>query len=249
MFPPGPWLAPGGIAREVSVSKVFLDVARDPRIIPGVHHYCDEWCAHCPVTMRCLAFRCTAIYRKANGRAESEPLFRTQQEMIEFTHALAAAEGAGTPELDAMLAGGPTGFRTRDPLAQTALEYALAISMWLVLSPDELQRLRQGAAPCPEEILLWLHLRIYMKLTRALVTRERVANGLSTRNEEAIGCARLTLVSVQRSRRALHQLETTATANTVRPLIGLLDVLERGIDERFPTARTFVRVGIDVPAG
>jgi hypothetical protein len=34
----------------------------------------------------------------------------------------------------------------------------------------------------------------------------------------------------------------------VTTLLGLLDAIEGGIDERFPDARGFVRVGLDVPA-
>ena len=229
----------------------FLQVARDPQVIPGVHHYCDEWCDHCAVTARCLAFRCTEIHRKSKGRASSDPPFQSTEEMIEFTRALAAAEGTGTPELDELLTQGAHGggFRTSDPLAQTAIEYALAVSMWLVLSPEELRSLRRGSLPGPEEVVLWFHLRIYLKLTRALLTRQRVLAGLSGLHEDAIGCAKLTLVSVRRSRKALAQLNTPATSPTVTPLLGLLDVLEKGIHERFPDARRFVRVGLDVPAG
>ena len=36
----------------------FLAIARDPRIIPGVHHYCNEWCDYCPVTARCCGYLC-----------------------------------------------------------------------------------------------------------------------------------------------------------------------------------------------
>jgi hypothetical protein len=55
-------------------------------------------------------------------------------------------------------------------------------------------------------------------------------------------------VAVARSRRALLQLQTGAAARTVAPLLACLDTIERGIDERFPSARAFVRVGLDVPA-
>ena len=51
---------------------------------------------------------------------------------------------------------------------------------------------------------LWYHLRIYTKLTRAIITRERVMKGLPSRGEDAVGCAKLALVAVQRSRRALQ---------------------------------------------
>jgi hypothetical protein len=244
------------------MSRTFVEIARDPRLIPGVHHYCDEWCEVCPVTSRCLAFRCTAAYRKERGLRQDEPTFQTTADAIAFTHSLAAAEGRTTPELDALLAAGSAsaGFKTADRLADLAWQYAVGVSLWLVITPDELRLLRSGPTPSPEEVVLWHHLRIYLKLTRALVAKERLGepkarlalprsdSGPDRALEEINGSAKLTLVAVQRSRKALQQLRKSAAGDTASTLVALLDRLERGLDERFPTARAFVRVGLDVPA-
>ena len=46
----------------------FLIIARDPRIVPAMHHHCDEWCDYCPATGRCVAYKCRDAFRKApNG--------------------------------------------------------------------------------------------------------------------------------------------------------------------------------------
>ena len=86
--------------------RAFLEIARDPRVIPGVHHYCDEWCACCALTSRCLAFRCTEAYRKEKGRAAPEPPFRTSVEMIDrvYGHLAQGAEEAARAKLDAAYA-------------------------------------------------------------------------------------------------------------------------------------------------
>jgi len=81
----------------------FLAIARDPQIIPGVHHYCNEWCDYCGVTARCCGYRCTELYRKRRGRKDGEPTFRTINEAVEFTREMSAAEGVRTDELDALL--------------------------------------------------------------------------------------------------------------------------------------------------
>lgn len=36
----------------------FVQLATDPNLIPGVYNACDQWCDYCPVTARCLAFKC-----------------------------------------------------------------------------------------------------------------------------------------------------------------------------------------------
>ena len=38
-----------------------------------------------------------------------------------------------------------------------------------------------------------------------------------------------------------------ANTNDIAELVSVLDTLERGIDERVPDARSFVRLGLDVP--
>jgi hypothetical protein len=232
------------------VSRPFADIVRDSRIIPGIHHYCDEWCERCPHTHRCLAFRCEAAYRKLNGRSGSEPTFRTKVEAQAFARQLAVAEGAGAPEGNPSLTGSREagGLRTGDPLARAAWDYALGVSMWLVLSPDDLQQLRSGSSPSSEEIVLWFHLRIYLKLVRALIAQECARAGRPVQSDEANGFAKLALVSVRRSRQALLHLKATGVCVADNSLLALLDTLERGIDERFPDARGFARIGLDVPA-
>jgi hypothetical protein len=229
----------------------FLAIARDPRIIPGVHHYCDDWCDYCPVTQRCLAFRCAAEVQRDRGGDPSRPKFDDIEDAIAFTREIAATEGASTDALDALVSRPPghSGIDTDDPLAGVAWEYAMEAAS--ALGPFARSIAADSPTPngpSPWEILLWYHLRIYMKLFRALVARERSAVPLAARPDEAVGCAKLALTSVQRSRDALRALDDTFERAHRELLERLLDTLERGIDERFPAAREFTRVGIDVPA-
>ena len=94
--------------------------------------------------------------------------------------------------------------------------------------------------------MLWYHLRIYMVLFRALVARTG-GNACADRIEQATGCAKLALMSVQRSRAALDSLRGGTDEAEIEALMALLETLERGVDERFPKAREFVRVGLDCP--
>jgi hypothetical protein len=237
------------VVAELALKGLFSSAAKDPRLIPGVHRYCDEWCARCSVTERCLAFRGMAIYRKARNRLPTEPTFRATAEAIEFTQEIAAAEGAKTPELDQVAGGGRLpALQARDVLIAHAWEYALGVSLWLVFTPEELQRFAQRPLPPPEEVVLWHHLRIYLKLVRALIAAERVRAGATDAGEDANGCAKLTLVSVQKSRQALLQIRRRSSPDQAGSLLALLDSIERSIDQRFPRARAFIRVGIDVPA-
>jgi hypothetical protein len=231
------------------VNPRFMAIAGDPRIIPGVHHYCDEWCDYCPVTERCLAFRCTAEWRRVRKRSSHEPTFASAAEAITFTREISEVEGTSTEELDTMMKAPPgrSEIRTADPLAETAWRYAIAAALFLNMHPPA-PAARAAAAPSPVEIVLWYHVRIYMRVFRALVARERTAAGRADRTEEALGCAKLALICAERSRAALPALVRPDTAHQVHQLERCLDGIVLGIEERFPDARAFVRVGLDVPA-
>jgi hypothetical protein len=77
----------------------FLAIAQDPRIIAAVHHHCDEWCDYCPVTTRCLAFRCMAEFRRQHGRSQADRPFTSIEAAVAFTRDLAAIDGTPTEEL------------------------------------------------------------------------------------------------------------------------------------------------------
>jgi hypothetical protein len=233
------------------VNPRFLAIAKDPTIIPGVHHYCDEWCDYCGVTRRCLAFRCSAEWRKQHGLSPADPPFASMNEAARFTRELVEAEGIRTAELDRMLAN-PADLADRvtsDPLVSTAWEYAIRVAVFMlpvagartVLEP-------RPAGPSPEDIVLWCHLRIYMSVFQALVSTERRLRS-GPGEDDALGCAKRTIVMAARSRRALHAMRTEDRATELDALVSLLDELEQAIDERFPGARSFVRFGLDLPVG
>jgi hypothetical protein len=85
-----------------------------------------------------------------------------------------------------------------------------------------------------------------MKIFRALVGAASDCDA-GRRGEDARGCAKLAMVSIERSRAALQTLRQTAGGDQVDSLIAILGELDRGLDARFPEARSFVRVGLDCP--
>ena len=229
----------------------FLEIAQDPRVVPGVHRYCDEWCGYCPVTTRCLVFRCEELLRAERGRKKEEGTFATMEEAIEFTRQISAIEGTRTDELDELLAHPPgeSGVRTEDPLADRALEYAVRTELALLPVALRLGSRRPSqppAVPSAAEVVMWYHARIYTKIFRALVSAASDC-AAGPRGEDARGCAKLAMVSIERSRLALQVLRRTTRPDLIDPLIALLSDLDRDLEERFPEARGFVRVGLDCP--
>jgi hypothetical protein len=225
-----------------------MAIAADRRIIPGVHHHCDEWCNHCHLTDRCLEFRCTNEFRKVKGRKEGEQTFVSIDEAVAFTRDLSSIEGVPTTALDALLGNGPAAPEvTYDPLAVSAWEYAVAVA--LAYGPQSLAAPDGPPAPgepSPEEILLWYHLRIYMRIFRAIAAVRHT--GLCSDNaDEALGSAKLALYSIRRSQLALRKLGLSPEEADAESLSAKLAAIECGVRERFPKADAYIRIGLDAP--
>jgi hypothetical protein len=227
----------------------FLAIAQDPRIIPGVHHHCDEWCTYCPVRARCLEHRCTLEWQKHHGRAPDAPMSNVDEAVV-FTRTLSAVEGVPTEELDTLLAhpNGGSGLHTSDPLASLAWDYSVgAAILMLPVARRLMDAAPDPARPTPEHVIAWYHLRLYFRIVRALVAKERHAAGTGGRLDDAMGSAKLALASIARSRDALRSLGPPVDASHAAVLVAALDEIERTVDDRFPEARAVVRFGLDVP--
>jgi len=237
----------GGVMPDMR--ERFLTIAADPRIIPGVHHHCDEWCDYCRVSDRCLAFRCTNEYRKTHARKHGEETFSSIDEAVTFTRDLSAVEGVSTAALDALLGNRSAPPEvTSDPLAVSAWDYAVAVALAYgpqsLAAPDGPSR---RAEPSPQDVLLWYHLRIYMRVFRAITAVH--GTGLRSDNsDEALGSAKLALYSIKRSKDAALMLAEPPGQSTAGELAVKLDALECGVRERFPSADAYVRIGLDTPA-
>jgi hypothetical protein len=95
------------------------------------------------------------------------------------------------------------------------------------------------------EIVLWYHVRIYMKVFRALVARETHAGGAAS--DDALGCAKLALVSIDHSLEALRRLTDAFSTADHDQLQRLLMQLRDQLEAKIPGARAYIRVGLDEP--
>jgi hypothetical protein len=232
------------------VNRRFLAIAQNPSIIHGAHHFCDEWCDYCPITSRCLGFLCTEAFRKEHGRLQGDPTFTSTKEAAEFTRELCVIDGSSTEELDAILKSpsGASGLETNDPLASVAWQYAIDTA--LAFEAETIAIMTDGPRrrdrPTDEEVVLWHHLRIYFRVTRALVSAQR-AHEQARLVEDANGCAKLVLVSIERSRLALLSLRSSGRKPEIDRLLATLGSLQSGVEEKFPDAPRYIRAGLDCP--
>lgn len=229
----------------------FVEIAADPNLIPGVYNYCDQWCTYCPVTGRCLAFRCLKDREHRSAGDIFTDMAASVNEVIAFTRDVVAAEGGSTPELDALAALAPLEApplpEIDDPLEGLGRQYAIEASRFLITTPPAAVRPvdARPSGPAPIEVVMWYHVLIAVKIFRALVSEAQAAQGQADRAEDAAGTAKVALLGVDRSRKALKQIVAKTHDPRAFRLITLLDQLGSRLEGRFPNARAFVRPGLD----
>jgi hypothetical protein len=229
----------------------LLDVLRDPSLIPFVYDYCNQWCRHCPVAARCLYYRTRDQPSPWDPR---DPIRAVRLDALfedgkRFARAVIDATGSPVAQLDYDLTdpertpGSPA---IGDPLERLARDYMLRANRFLVLSGFDLSRDPYRDEATPEKIVGWYHILIASKTYRALVATHRARHGVDL-EDDALACAKLVLVSIDQSMAALDVLNRRRADAMAGELTALLTVLRRAVDQRFPRARAFARLGLDAP--
>ena len=77
------------------VDLSFVQLATDPNLIPGVYNGCDQWCDYCPVTARCLAFKCQPAQCGCNTYDNIADAMRASMILLKNCH---ETEGLKPPE-------------------------------------------------------------------------------------------------------------------------------------------------------
>jgi len=221
-------------------------VGSDPTLVPGIYEHCDEWCSYCPVTAHCLAYRRFLIRQEQNG----PEAFTSFEDGFEFTREVKAAEGRTTPELDALLSPDPAVRAwvpdVDDPLDDLASRYAFEAARFLERRCWRLP-VQPPPQPSPVDVVGWYHLLIQARVGRALAGAIQARRGRTDRMMDANGCAKMVLVGIDRSHVALRRLRGHRDDARVASLIETLEELGPAVERRFPSARAFIRPGLDGP--
>ncbi|MCS6845719.1 MAG: hypothetical protein NZ528_15575 [Caldilineales bacterium] len=184
----------------------WLEMARDPRFIPGIYNYCDRWCERCAFTDRCLNYA-TSVQRgrpfdqnfdedaELDTEALAEELTEVFQDTIELIRAVAEEEGieldTEAPEVEAEMARDREAMEHAEehPLTEAANRYIALVHDWFAMGPRRYRRDRDmlveaalpaGADPASVldalEVIRWYQFMISVKIQRALSSREREAD-------------------------------------------------------------------------
>jgi hypothetical protein len=236
---------------EPRMNPRFAELATDPSLVNGIYNYCDQWCRYCPHTERCLAFKCLRDQEQRRPGDIFEDLAASVNEMISFSRDVVQAEGANSPlaELAVLPTIGTTVDLPHidDPLERRGREYALETARFLASVAPTLPSPKgaAGGMPAPIEVVIWYHALIAVKIYRALASAAMSRQGKPGLADDAQGSAKVALIGIDRSRKALRQLQIKLHDARIERLIARLERLSAEVDRRFPDARAFVRPGLD----
>ena len=227
----------------------FADAALDPDVIPAVYNGCDQWCDYCPLTTRCLAFRCRPP-RSGAGADVYQDIAEAMRETLDRLKAAPAETGA--PTAVRWLAAHEPPAETVPPQADDPLEgmgrrYVRLAAAYLATRDDlTLEIPKRPSGPTPLDVVVRYHMLIGAKIDRAIVSGAAAAR---TGGEGAAWDARISakvaLLLAERSDEALSLLALDEADARIAHLRAHLRRLVREVEVRFPGARSVVRPGFE----
>lgn len=222
----------------------ILRSAQDPTLIAGVYNTCDHWCAYCPLTERCLLYRCEP---RASGASLEQDVSEHVSEAMVLLRVLGEPEPSSVGDTACLVRPALSDIDvTQDPLACLANEYGRRAADYLRAHrgfPFETTRRETG--PTPFDILVWHHTLIPSKIARALFSAALGAEDDRAPSSDALASAKVALIGMDRSLDALTVLPLDGDDPRLPHLRALLTRLRRDMERRFPAARSFVRPGFD----
>jgi hypothetical protein len=228
----------------------FVEAVLDPSLIPAVYNGCDQWCDYCPLTERCLAFRC----RPANG-SSGDIYHDVAEAMAESMRELKAAheaQGVAVPEaLEWLLRNDsrePMKYEPiDDPLERLGRRYLMLAGAYLVSRSDvSLDIPRRSSGPTPLDLVVRYHMLIAAKIYRAVISSRRAARSADEGAAwDANISAKVALLCAERSDEAWAVLALDDADPRIGHVRQQLRRVLRELEARFPGARALVRPGFD----
>jgi hypothetical protein len=243
--------------------QLFVDECNDPRLIRGIHNYCNRWCERCSFTDRCSVFRETSKYDR--DHPGSDPLDQVK-DSLEKTMALLAAwceregidfekirdgDGAADDQSVEDAPDLPTDARDVDPLLAAARDYG-SRAFEIVQALEAAGRVSNWSADVRSAIdgIAWYSSFIPVKVRRALhgdVEASVDEPSLQSDWNLTAKAARMAVAESIRAWKIVLEAGDAPAESPLRELVDLLTSIDIDLMKRFPRAMEGVRPGFDEP--
>jgi hypothetical protein len=239
----------------MSTDQVDDKTPRTPRLIPGVHNYCDRWCERCRFKTRCVV----AVMHERIDAARARGQELSDSEVLD--ELIPPYDGPPRPWLDEIIEAAnrpPTDAERREMERQEhELERRLAADT-LRLDAREYGTMAERSSHgdpvvlAALEAIAWHSLSIAAKTYRAVngELRDLIAgyeedDPLQSDHNGSAKIARLMVAESRECWTALMQVGRAAADGVPIKMIERLDRLDRDLAMRFPRAMEFTRPGFD----
>lgn len=247
----------------MSIDDIFAALD-DPKMISGIHNYCDRWCERCAFTSHCVVYAAeqadpdvdparhdinnAAFWQKLSSIfAETRQLIDrwAEESGVAFDHEELEEIGREQDQLHEDVC--------NHPLAIVASDYARTVADWFrpTETPEHSDTQHQTVSDKSDtgeyvEIILWYHIFIAAKLMRALQSVLADDDNEHARRD-ADGSAKVALIGIDRSLIAWKVLADAETdkLDLTQKIMLQLESLRMGAEQQFPHARDFIRPGLD----
>jgi hypothetical protein len=237
----------------------------NPKLIAGIHNYCDRWCERCSQTARCAVYAIEAHQGNRQDCDHSNEKFWQQLEKVlgvamELLEKAAAQHGV---DLDSLKDDSSSAEQSVEDGAGDNEEVCLAAKAYAEQAGDLLDSLRTWIEgdPCASEskedqlatpqcwheaveVVRWYQHLIYVKLRRAyrsqMEQRDEVADASG---DDSTLSAKVALICIDRSLAGWTQL--CSHEDEIFDILVELDRLRRSIEMAFPAARACLRPGFE----
>ena len=209
-------------------NEKLLDLANDPRFIPGIFNYCDRWCERCTMTTRCLLF---ATLKETNSDSADldmnnaefwQDLQQIFQQTLELIKSWAEEHGidleAAVRDADVSEIASRKDRAGNHELVQAARRYAGSVERWFsepvprggsVPVESAIQSDERDAGTAGQdldehtqdavEIIRWYQHQIMVKLFRGLSGDDEEASVENDWQRDADGSVKVALIGMDRS--------------------------------------------------
>jgi hypothetical protein len=236
----------------------------DENFIPGIYNYCDRWCEKCAFTSRCLNYKNLKDAGLLEDVDLNNPRFWESLAAVfsDTVHLLNETSNKykidlNNPEIEKNAIKSKLIESKNHSLVVLANDYSSILETFFEKWENQILSIldtitdeeKTGSIVDSIDVARWYQHFIPAKINRAVDSKLNLTLSHSEIEEinDALGSAKVALVSIERSMSALAMLYTDLPLllDDIIPILSYLEILNKKVRNYFPKAYQYIRPGLD----
>ena len=236
-------------------TNLLTETTNEPQIIRGIYHWCDRWCEKCDKTEHCTVYKTSKHLPSDNPDDFFKSLsmiFESTMNMLKECAEKRGIDFESLKDSDFECEYEREKYRVRnDTGIALAKQYGKMVKHWLDSLKNresvgmEIRLQNPMLADCLE-VIQWYQYVFEVKLARALMAKNEEEEG-QFEPYDSLGNAKLLLISIERNIGAwgyMYQIFKD-DEDEILAILVCLQKLNKKVEQIFPEAHAFIRVGLD----